>query len=155
MEEVPAFLSGNYILTERGNVYYLDHEKEAGSAPRLISVCDDENIVSISSCYSDQQCMGLKEDGTVCSWSANSNWGELPVSDWTQVISVRQGFHYAVALTSDGNVLYADYSADNIENIQSELSQWNNIVQIAIYGTTIYGLQSDGTCVMSSQVSPG
>jgi hypothetical protein len=147
MDEVPVFLSGNYILTERGNVYYLNLENEVGDTPQLVSVYDGENIVSISSCYSDQQCIGLKDDGSVCSWSANSDGSELPVSDWTQVISVKQGFHFAVGLTGDGKVLYAGSGVDQAERIENELSQWNDIVQIAIYGTAIYGLKSDGSCL--------
>jgi hypothetical protein len=147
MDEVPIFLSGNYILTERGNVYYLDLENEVGDAPQLIPIYDGENIVSISSCYSDQQCIGLKDDGSVCSWSANSDGSELSVSDWTQVISVKQGFHFAIGLTNDGKVLYAGSGENQTERIENELSQWNDIVQIAIYGTAIYGLKSDGSCL--------
>lgn len=148
MEERPMELSEEFVLTQQGNVYSLA-VKEFTAEPVLRCIYDGGDITSISAAYGTGQCLGLKEDGTVLSWneSGRKNFDIPSVSEWTDVRSVKQGFHFALGLTEKGEVLYADSSEENTGKIGSQLKAWGKIQAIAIYFTTVYGLKPDGSCV--------
>lgn len=148
MEERPMELSEEFVLTQQGNVYSLA-VKEFTAEPVLRCIYDGGDIASISAAYGTGQCLGLKEDGTVLSWneSGRKNFDIPSVSEWTDVRSVKQGFHFAVGLTEKGEVLYADSSEGNTGKIGSQLKAWGKIQAIAIYFMTVYGLKPDGSCV--------
>lgn len=153
LEETPAELAEDFVLTREGNIYYLkeplidDSPRQYELQPTADLVYSAGDIVSISACYGTGQCLGLTDTGNVVSLSINKHFGSLPVSEWTDAVSVIQGFHFAVALTSQGNVLYADYDEGNTAEIQAAFSSWKNIVAIAIYGMEVYGLKADGSWV--------
>lgn len=146
-EETPVFLSGSFILTSEGNVYYLDIDTDGDTGitnTYLKCVYDGKDIVTISASESAKRCLGLRENGTVISWS---DIAPLEVKDWKNVIAIQQGFNYAVGLTSKGRVLYVDYNAESTEKVTKALDLWTDIVQIAAYSDTIVGLKRDGSCL--------
>lgn len=147
MEERPTELSDEFVLTEQGNVYSLE-VKEFTAEPHLRCIYDGGDITSISAAYGTGQCLGLKEDGTVLFWneSGSKNFDIPSVAEWTNVRSVKQGFHFAVGLTEKGEVLYAGCVGSTKEK-GSQLKTWGKIEAIAIYGMTVYGLKPDGSCV--------
>ena len=147
-DETPICLSGSYILTSQGNVYYLGTDTDGYSgimSTDLRCVYDGKDIVAISAGESTARCLGLRKNGTVISWS---DLGPLEVSDWKNVIAIQQGFNYALGLTATGKVLYVDYNAGSTEKIAEELDSWTDIVQIAAYSDTIAGLKRDGSCLL-------
>ena len=148
MKERPIELSDEFVLTEQGNVYSLA-VKEFTAEPVLRCIYDGGDITSISAAYGTRQCLGLKEDGTVLFWNESGikNFDIPSVEEWTNVRSVKQGFHFAVGLTGKGEVLYADNSEGNTEKIGGQLKAWGKIEAIAIYGMTVFGLKPDGSCV--------
>lgn len=147
MEERPIELSDDFLLTEQGNVYQL--QVSLGGEPQLNCVYDGGDITSISAAYGTGQCLGIREDGRVLSWneSGHKNFDLPSVAEWTDVRSVKQGFHFAVGLTERGTVLYADSDEENTGIIGSQLKAWGTVEAIAIYGMTVYGLKPDGSCV--------
>lgn len=147
-EETPIVLSGSYILTSKGNVYYLEIEADGSTgnmSTDLRCVYDRKDIVMISASESAARCLGLRKNGTVISWS---DIAPLEVTDWKDVIAIQQGFNYAVGLTAKGSVLYVDYNASSTEEVSKELDLWTDIVQIAAYFDTIVGLKRDGSCLI-------
>lgn len=146
MEDRPIELSDEFVLTEQGNVYQLQIVNF--DQPYLRCIYDGGDITSISAAYGTSQCLGLKKDGTVLSWneSGRKNFDIPSVAEWTNVRSVKQGFHFAVGLTEKGEVLYAGCIGSN-EKIGSQLKAWGKIEAIAIYGMAVYGLKPDGSCV--------
>lgn len=146
MEDRPIELSDEFVLTEQGNVYQLQIVNF--DQPDLRCIYDGGDITSISAAYGTGQCLGLKKDGTVLSWneSGRKNFDIPSVAEWTNVRSVKQGFHFAVGLTEKGEVLYAGCMGSN-EKIGSQLKAWGKIEAIAIYGMAVYGLKPDGSCV--------
>ena len=150
MEEPPIALSGDFILTEKGNVYQLSCELGIENrAPDLRCIYDGEDITAINSLPGTGQCLGITKKGGVISWNETGIVKfDIPfVSSWTDVVMVKQGFHFALALTKAGEVLYADSDAENTERIGRELDKWRDIANISISGMTVYGLQSDGSCL--------
>jgi len=146
-KETPIFLSGTYILTSQGNVYYLDIDTDDSTgamSTNLKCVYDGKDILTISASESAARCLGLRKNGTVISWS---DIAPLKVTDWKNVIAIQQGFDYAVGLTSEGRVLYTDYNESNTEKVTKALDLWTDIVQIAAYSDTIAGLKQDGSCL--------
>lgn len=137
MEERPIELSDEFVLTEKGNVHRL--WVDSTGEPRLRCIYDGGDITSISAAYGTGQCLGLTEDGTVLSWneSGRKNFDIPSVAEWTNVRSVKQGFHFAVGLTEKGEVLYADSSEGNTKGIGSQLKAWGKIEAIAIYGMAV------------------
>lgn len=146
MEERPAELSDEFVLTEQGNIYEL--QVAQSGEPRMNCVYDGGDITSISAAYGTGQCLGIREDGTALSWngSGHKNFDIPSVAEWTNVRSVKQGFHFAVGLTEKGEVLYADCTG-NTEKIDSQLKAWGKVEAIAVYGMSVYGLKPDGNCV--------
>lgn len=148
MEEKPVALSDDFILTENGNVFQLSSEM-VYDAPDLCCIYDGGDIKTISGLANTSQCLGITRNGRVISWNTSGYMGfNIPsVSNWTDVAMVKQGFHFALALTKTGKVLYADCDEENTEKIGDMLDTWRDITNIAIYGMTIYGLKSDGSCL--------
>lgn len=146
MEEKPIALSDEFVLTDKGNVYRL--QVINFDEPYLRCIYDGGDITSISA-YSTGQCLGVTEAGTVHSWneSGYKNFNIPSVLDWAEVSIVKQGFHFAVGLTKKGEVLYADNNEENTNRIGNQLKAWGKIKNIAIYGMTVYGLKSDGSCL--------
>lgn len=146
MEERPIELSGEFVLTEEGNVHRL--WVDSTGEPRLRCIYDGGDITSISAAYGTLQCLGRKEDGTVLSWneSGYKNFDMPSVAEWTKVRSVKQGFNFAVGLTENGEVLYAGCRGST-KDYGSQLKAWGKLEAIAIYGMTVYGLKPDGSCV--------
>lgn len=147
-EETPICLSGSFILTSQGNVYYLETDTDGYSgimSTDLRCVYDGKDIVAISASESAARCLGLRKNGTVISWS---DIDPLEVTDWKNVIAIQQGFNYAVGLTVKGKVLFVDYNAGSTKKINEALDSWTDIVQIAAYSDTIAGLKRDGSCLL-------
>lgn len=147
MDERPIALSDDFILTEKGNVYQLRVVNSAG--PDLRCIYDGGDITAISGSKNTGQCLGVTKSGGAISWntSGNATFDIPSVSGWTDVVMVRQGFHFALALTKTGEVLYAGPSGENTERIGNELNKWSDITSISISGMTVYGLRSDGSCL--------
>lgn len=152
MDETPARLSGGFALTGEGNVYYL-RVKTVVKAPEQITeptadlLYSGGDIVTIDGYWPTSECLGLKTDGTVVSWSMMSNFDPLPVSDWTNMAAAVQGNHFAVGLTSRGEVLYASNSRENQTKMQEALSEWKDVVAITVYYMEVYALKADGSWV--------
>ncbi|ABX41259.1 RCC1 domain-containing protein [Lachnoclostridium phytofermentans] len=146
-EESPVFLSGSYILTDQGNVYYLKTDIDGDSDIMNIDlkcVYNGGDIAVINASETAARCLGLRKNGRVISWS---DIAPLEVTDWKNVIAIEQGFNYAVGLTAKGKVLYVDYSASSTEAVTKVLVSWTEVVQIATYSDTIVGLRQDGSCL--------
>lgn len=146
-EEVPAFLSGSYILTEEGNVYHLDIDTDGNSGnmiTELKCIYEGGNVVKIDASETSDRCLALLEDGTVISWS-DSN--PLDISRWKEIVEIEQGFNFAVGLTEDGRVLFAGCDTSSSEAAEKVLSTWKDMIQIAVYYDTIAGLTKNGECV--------
>lgn len=144
-EESPIFLSGSYILTALGNVYYLKTDTEDDSMNvDLKQVYDDEDIVVINASETSDRCLGLRKNGRVVSWS---DIAPLKVTNWKNVIAIEQGFDYAVGLTAKGRILYVDYNENSTKAVTEALKAWTDIIQIAAYSDTIVGLKQDGSCL--------
>ena len=143
-EETPIILSGSHILTDEGNVYYFYTDRvDDNLYTNLECVYDGEDIVAISASETASRCLGLRADGNVVSWS---NINPLEVTNWRNVVAIKQGFYYAVGLTDQGRVLYVDYGLNNTEAINKALKMWTDVVQIDVNFETIAGLKEDGSC---------
>lgn len=155
LEEKAAAVSGSYILTEMGNLYFREENS-------IVSQCiyGGQDLVSITtSAFDGLACIGLKEDGSVISfgkgWQRDPYsgmleliWVELPVADWKDIAWVTQGNHFAVGLTKKGQLLYAgDFTEAVNEAVRKELSTWDQMIAVFAYNTTLYGLKADGSCV--------
>lgn len=145
MEETPIYLSGSYILTEQGNVYYLDTVES-----KLKCVYESGDIAAINvHPTNDGRCLGLRRNGTVVSLTVSDYDGPLEVGDWKHIVAIQQGFCYAVGLTNKGNVLYIDDNKSKTEAVNKELKKWTDIVDIVVSSSeTIVGLKEDGTCFL-------
>lgn len=136
-EEKPIELSGDFILTENGNVYYLYGDAEI--------LYDGGDIAAISACETASRCIGLKENGQAVSW-----WMDLEapdVSGWKNIVAVKQGFYFAVGLDANGKVYFATDDAELEKNVTAELSQWSDVTEIAVLFETIAGMKEDGSCL--------
>lgn len=150
MEEAPILLSGSYVLTEQGNVYYLDTESKGNSdivVPKLTCVYEGGDMVIINACPTNARCLGLRRNGTVISFLVSEYNKPLETGEWKHIVAIQQGFYFAVGLTDKGNVLYVDNDKNKTEAINKELKKWTNIVEIAAPYETIVGLRKDGTCL--------
>ncbi|KAI4447831.1 hypothetical protein C823_002350 [Eubacterium plexicaudatum ASF492] len=86
--ETPAAMSGSYVLTEGGNVYYMHNGIE--------NVYDGGDIVAISASETAARCAGLKENGEAVLW-----WMDIEapdVSEWKNLAAVRHGFNFVAGL---------------------------------------------------------
>ena len=86
--------------------------------------------------------VGLRSDGTVVA-AGWSEYGQLDVGSWTDIIQVAAGVFYTVGLRSDGTAVAVG------SNYFGELNvgDWTDIIQVASGGIHTVGLRSDGTAV--------
>ena len=154
MEEKPIALSGGFILTEDGNVYQQSDPMD--EKPEVHCVYHGGNIAAICGNQLTGECVGLTKKGTVLSWntSRNANFDVPSVTEWKDVVAVKQGHHFVVALTKAGKVLYADSNKEHTEKIGNEFAEWRDITNISISGMTVYGLESTGNCLLKNVVIP-
>lgn len=153
--ETAIAVSGRYILTEQGNLYYLE---ENGTSSFCIH--DKGGITAITTDVFDHAaCLALTDDGQVLSFDRDWHrdpydgstmlaWTSLPTEDWHHVTTVAQGHNFAAGLTEQGKIVFTGIlPAKSLAEIQKKLSGWRHIVSIAAYNTQLYGLQSDGKCI--------
>ncbi len=147
-EDAPMFISGSYILSEKGNIYILEYgevDESTGEAPvNIKKIYDQGDIISISADVTSNRCIGITNIGNVISWGGNE---PLDISQWEEIKSVSQGFNYAIGLREDGKVLYVDGDKANSAIINQRLEKWTNISLIATYNDSICAVKSDGTYV--------
>ena len=135
--EIPAALSGGYVLTEGGNVYCMYDGIE--------NVYDGGDIAAISASETAARCAGLKENGEAVLW-----WMDIEapdVSEWNNLAAVRHGFNFAAGLRSDGRIDYADNSGQSTAAIQEALSRWPDVADLIAAGQSIVGVTEDGDCL--------
>lgn len=142
LDENPVSLSGDFVLTKEGNVYYLCTDM---TYVDLEMVYAGRDVVMISASETSTCCVGLKKDGSVESW--NIQQPPLEVNDWSSIVSACQGFNYAIALDSDGRVYFESMDVKWTNSISEVLNSWRNVVEIAAYFDVIVGMQEDGTCL--------
>lgn len=155
LEEKAAAVSGCYILTETGNLYFREENS-------IVPLCiyDGQDLVSVTAGVFDRAaCIGLKEDEHAVSFgrgwhrdpysgTSELTWVELPVTDWQGVMSAAQGNHFAVGLTEKGQLLYAgDFTEDVNETAREELAAWEQVTAVTIYNTMVHGVKADGSCI--------
>ena len=143
-EETPIGLSGDYVLTEEGNIYHL-YTDITNESIELEKVYEGGDIVAISACESAPCYIGLRENGQVEAWCAH--YKTMAFEGWKNIVSVCQGFHYAVGLDSDGMIHFIGAEEELNVNVSQVLSTWRNIVEIAVAGEMIVGMQEDGKCL--------
>jgi len=152
LEEKPISLSGSYILTEQGNVYYIDKNVESVENVKLKSIYSEGNIIAIDASSNAEEGLGITKEGNVVSWGGSQNWPGLKVDDWKDVVIVEQDFHAAVGLTKQGKVLYKGASQAKTEAGMTEIQSWRNVmavnIVVDIFGTTIYGVKADGSLLI-------
>ena len=152
LEEKPISLSGSYILTEQGNVYYIDKNVESVENVKLKSIYSEGNIIAIDASSNAEEGLGITKEGNVVSWGGSQNWTGLKVDDWKDVVIVEQDFHAAVGLTKQGKVLYKGASQAKTEAGMTEIQSWRNVmavnIVVDIFGTTIYGVKADGSLLI-------
>lgn len=91
----------------------------------------------------------LKNDGTVLTTGGSNTFGELNVSDWTDIIEITCGLRHTVGLKTDGTVI----ATGNNDFGQCDVSSWSEIVQINAFFNDTIGLKSDGTVVATGKNS--
>ena len=79
------------------------------------------------------------EDGRALAVGDNA-YGQLNVSEWTDVIKIDAGAYHTVALTRDGRVLAVGRNDEG----QTDVSDWDGIVDIAAGAFDTYALTADG-----------
>ncbi len=84
--------------------------------------------------------IALLDDGTVQSWFFldNQDYGQCDVGTWRNIKKVCVCQHLSVGLTKDGNVVFAGKKGFE------ELSNWNNVIDIASSLVYVIGLTEDG-----------
>ena len=99
---------------------------------------------------------GIKKDGTVVTASLNlkgeryKDWSDMLNKDWNDIIAVDSvgipyiGNHY-LGLKADGTVICS------YDDLQSEVSQWSDIVAVSGGFDYVIGLKSDGTVVSTGK----
>lgn len=155
LEETAFSVSGRYILTQQGNLYYLE---ENMASPQIVR--QGEHIVSITTDVFDHDaCLALTADGRVLSFDRDWRcdpydgstalvWTGLATKDWRHITSIAQGHNFAAGVTKQGKVIFVgDLPPQSLADIEKELSGWRHITAIAAYNTQLYGLQADGGCV--------
>lgn len=151
-EESVKELSGEFLLTEDGDVYYLhtdlSHDPVRSEPEKLY---DGGDIVAISACATDASCIGIKESGEVVSW-VGSSWGwnktwSYDVSEWRNITAVREGSSFAVGLDAEGRVHFAMDNEKRQAAVSKDLNEWSDVTEIAVLGQYIAGMKADGSCL--------
>lgn len=87
-------------------------------------------------------CVGLKSDGTLV--FSNDGFNDDPtfqvVRKWKDIVSIESCFFFIAALHPDGTVEAANCGTGEIY----DLSEWTDIVQIAVSEGNVFGLRADG-----------
>lgn len=140
-KDIPKYLSGNYILTEEGNVYYLKTETlDDNDVFEMKCVYAKGDLIAIDAAETIDKCIGIRKNGKVILWSGT----EIePVIDWKNIVRVEQGFNFAIGLTARGEVKYEGCDKNNTQIINDELSLLPKMKDIAIYYDQIWGLTED------------
>ncbi len=128
------------------------------------------NIVDLTYASMTTNILGLKSDGTVV--VAGNNPNSSDVSDWTDIIAIEGDSDVIVGLKVDGTVV-STHNMDVLENwtdiaeifvdgyatiglkedgtlvctnsdIESEISQWTDVVHVAIYRDQVAAVNSNG-----------
>lgn len=99
------------------------------------------DMVSINA--SDNQTVGVREDGTVLAVGEN-DCGQCNVSGWTDIVAAATGYKHTVGLKANGTVTFTgqDFWGD------SKVQNMTDIVSIATGCYHVVGLKSDGTVVV-------
>ena len=95
--------------------------------------------------------VGIRSDGTVVA-NGNNTWGNLNVTDWSNIVQVACGYRHTLGLKSDGTVLAV---GRDTYGQRSHAELWTNIVQIACGEDFSIGLKDDGTVVSAGLKSNG
>ena len=116
-----------------------------------------------------QHLFGLMEDGTVAVARLHPhrqvrNTTALEVAQWTDIVAFDTAGGHIVGLRADGTVVaagtygvvgpFSPYAVD-IPDTRLEVSQWQDIVDVAAGGTFTVGLVSDGTVVVTGSDADG
>ena len=144
-KDIPKYLSGDYILTEEGNVYYMKTETlDDNDVFEMKCVYDKGDLIAIDAAETTDKCIGIRENGKVILWSGT----EIEhVLNWKNVVRVEQGFNFAIGLTARGEVKYEGYDENNTKTINDELSLLPDMKDIAIYYGQIWGLTEDNRVI--------
>lgn len=141
------YLSGDFALTDAGNLYKIELSQEEGIVKNQIKcIYDGGDIVQIDAYFG---CLAIKKDGEVLyfakDFNTNNKWGEGNVSDWKNVVLVDCDRLFSVGLTSNGRILLAgdDVVEQCAEQVET-LSQWHDIVKICAMSGMVIGLDKKG-----------
>lgn len=104
-----------------------------------------ENIVSIAAC--DIGFYGLRNDGTVMMTNECFEYGHMFKLNNLSSIACRS--NNFIGLKFDGTVLAID------ESLKRELSEWNDIIEIATSNWHTVGLRRDGTVIAAGANNDG
>ncbi len=108
-------ISGDFILTEEGNVYQLENEDSRQFSYKQVS---EDKFTAIAAFESAPRCVGIRENNTLVMWS---DLEPLSLTDWKNVKEIAVGFNYCIGLTMNGEVLYADYDKEREKDISNLL----------------------------------
>lgn len=129
-------LSGGYALTDTGSVWNVDREK--GVMTRLEGWDD---IIAIDGF--EGECVGIREDGTVCYYGENRYGQADCISGWKGISDVELGRGFCIGLTKEGQVV-ASFRDEGLNALRA-VESWSNIRAIGTDGYyNIVGLRSDG-----------
>lgn len=109
-------ISGQFILTEEGNVYEISEDSWNFGEYSYKKVSEDK-IIAVDAC-SDRLCVGLREDHTAVMWYFRE---PLDLTNWKNVKEIAAGDNYCVGLTANGKVLYADYVEEREADVSKRL----------------------------------
>lgn len=104
-----------------------------------------DRLINETVASGEHHSLSIKTDKTVqtATMLSYSNYGEINVALWSDIISVATGTYHSVGLTSDGHVVVA---GDNRFG-QCDVSEWEDIIAISAGSRHTVGLKSDGTVV--------
>lgn len=112
-------ISGNFVLTEEGNVYEIIEDSWKPGEYSYKQVSEDK-LIAIDACGSGTLCVGIREDHTAVMWCL-PEWEPLDLTEWKNVKEVAAGFNYCVGVTTNGKVLYADYVEEREADVSKRL----------------------------------
>ena len=99
------------------------------------------NIVAVAS--NKEDCVvGLRTDGTVVA-AGDTDYAQLDVSKWNDIVAVVTGSNHIVGLKADGTVL----ATGRNDNGQCGVSAWHDIIAVAASDYHTVGLKANGTVV--------
>ncbi len=140
-DETIKDISGNFVLTEAGNVYRIDNVTFGTFSCKQIS---EDRFTAIAACESAPRCVGIRDDNTAVMWS---DLEPLNLTSWKNVKEIAVGFNYCVGLSQSGKVLYADY----VKNRETDVSGYLRGIKaehITCCYETIAIIKNDGSVEM-------